>query len=787
MMKTICTALLGALSIAASCAIAMAAEAPVAAPSTSAAPGGAVAAVPVGKGSYASGLPPEAQAVARDIPTRELFVMGKDRPIPTNQWWSNLLVDRYSGQLWAFPHQVTADKNGVNLTFPTRWNDEGRDPVGEFPIALRGENFRPADARAKDWGDWTLTFRLAESETKYCDVTLGRGMPAVWLEYSNVTPIISAGPGAKFFDEAGNDLALPAASAAIGLEYGSRSYGLFAPEGTRFARAGEGIKVEFAGAKTFLVVCPLPQKSDLKYFRRFAYAIPRGSTLSWNYSPDKAQVVTKWHVETQALQGTEKRVLQGWLPHHWRDTANNLAFDGRKYLSPRGEMRIAPGTDFQITYPFRGFPPFLPAPKPTGLAHDFDGARMKGYLARYATRTEYGDDTYWGGKSVLQYAQYMAMARQLNDPSFDVLRQTLRGALANWFTYTPGEKAHYFARYPKWRALVGFGASYGSEAFNDQHFHYGYFTQAAALLAMEDPAFGRDYGGMARLVAKEYANWEREDTQFPFLRTFDVWEGHSWAGGFSSPSGNNQESSSEAVQSWAGLFLLGQALGDARMSAAGAMGYAMETRAAMEYWFNVHGDNWSANYKAPSVGMVWSGGQLNGTYFSDDPAWTFGIQWLPMSPALAYLVEDPAFARASLRAMFDARRAKKGSADISGMGAALGNVILAQAAQVNPDWAASQLDELWDKNDPVAHDNDTPGLTYYFTHANRSLGQIAPEYSLSLPLSRVYFNPATKATTYIAFNPSDQAQVATVYKSGQKIGVLQVPPRQMAATDQLGQ
>ena len=241
-------------------------------------------------------------------------------------------------------------------------------------------------------------------------------------------------------------------------------------------------------------------------------------------------------------------------------------------------MKCAVGTDFRLIYSFNGVPPMLPAPQKTGLPNDFDAARMKDYLARYATKDKYGDDTYWGGKSLLQLAQYMMAAQAMNDPSFDKLRALLKTALTDWFTYTPGEKAHYFARYPKWKALVGFNTSYGSEAFNDHHFHYGYFTTASALLGMVDPQWLKDYGPMARLVAKEYANYER-DEEFPQLRTFDVWEGHSWAGGFSSPTGNNQESSSEAVQSWAGIFWLGQALGDDKMTATGAMGYAMETRA----------------------------------------------------------------------------------------------------------------------------------------------------------------------------------------------------------------
>jgi endoglucanase Acf2 len=291
---------------------------------------------------------------------------------------------------------------------------------------------------------------------------------------------------------------------------------------------------------------------------------------------------------------------------------------------------------------------------------------------------------------------------------------------------------------------------------------------------------------MARLVAKQYANWDRTDSNFPFLRTFDIWEGHSWAGGLSGGTGNNQESSSEAMQSWSGLFLLGQALGDKDMTAAGAMGYAMESRATMEYWFNIHGDNWSPNWKHKVVGMVWSGGNSYSTYFSGDAAWIWGIQWLPMSPALAYLVEDPDFAKKSFGEMWAARKASpEGEIDFDKIGPALSNVLLSQAAQVNPDWTAQQMDELWDKNSKVAKDNDTPGLTYYFAHSNRTLGAIQWDTWMSLPLSRVYSNPQTKTTTYIAYNPTNMPQIAQVFKAGQKIGAIKVPARAMIKTQKL--
>ncbi len=740
--------------------------------------------VSVGTGSYASFPPTEVEDQARKALGKTLYLLpeAQNKPIPTNTWWTNLLIDRYAGQLWSFPQQTKATPDGLEVSFPTRWNDSGSDPVSENPLKIGGKEFKPADARAKSWSDWLVSFRLAENEAKFFDVTLGRGLPYVWIESKGISPTLQIDKDAAFFNDASAKTDLPSTSDGFGLTFGGRSYGVFAPTATKWTREGDTLSAAFASDKGFLVVCPLSKTSDLKLFHQFAYAIPRDSRMTWDYQTDKAQVVTKWHLETQPLQGTEKRLVQGWLPHHWRGTVNDLKLSGPHYLSPRGTMKCAVGTDFSVTFPFRGFPPALPAPKDAG----FDAARMRDYLSRYATRTEYGNDTYWGGKSLTQFAQYMSIARETKDPSEGKLRDSLKTALTDWFTYSPGEKQHFFARYPQWRALIGFSTSYGSEEFNDQHFHFGYFSTASAMLGFSDPQWLKDYGPMARLVAKQYANWDRNDADFPFLRCFDIWEGHSWAGGYSGGTGNNQESSSEAMQSWSGLFLLGQAMGDKDMIAAGAMGYAVESRATMEYWFNPFGDNWPAQWKHPVVGMVWSGGNNYGTYFSGDPAWIWGIQWLPMSPALSYLVEDPAFAKRSFSEMWAVRKASKdGEIDFDKIGPALSNVILAQAAQVNPDFAAQQMDELWAKNSKVAHDNDTPGLTYYFAHANRTLGAIQWNYSMSLPLSRVYFNAKTGVTTYTAFNPTDAPQIAQVFKDGKKVGSLRVGARQMVSSEKL--
>jgi endoglucanase Acf2 len=738
--------------------------------------------IPVGAGSYASFPPPQANAGGTPNSPTSYLVASDGKPIPSNKWWTDLITHQYAGNMWAYPLTVSADAQGISIYNPVNWVPSANNPqlALDAPITIRGQDFAPADARALSWGDWTVAFRMQEATNKFMDVTFGHGLPTVWVELTGVQPQIAfpAG-GATFFGDNGSAVSFPVTTNHFGVAYGSgRFWGVFAPDGTQFTLSNGVLNVIFAAnTNNFLVLSALPAKANLAYFAQYAYAVPRDSQMNWNYDPSAGEVTTSWHLATHLLKGSEPRVIQGWLAHHWRETTHNLAFNGMNYSTARGPLKCAAGNAFEIVYPFNGILPNLPAPTTSGVSNDYNPARMNALIASVAANQGVAVDTYWGGKDLVRYAQHMAFAHELDRPEFGTLKNTVRSALTNWFTYTPGEPTYYFAAYPEWKALVGFKSSYGSEQFNDHHFHYGYFTHAAALLGMYDRDFLDNYGAMARLVAKEYANWDRGDTNFPFLRTFDVWAGYSQANGFPDAGrGGNQESSSEAVQSWAGLFLLGAVSGDDAMRAAGAMGYVMESTATREYWFNEYGDVWPPVYNHGVVGILWNNGLDFQTYFGLNPIYIYGIQWFPISPMLSYLVHNPAFARTNYNRMLAEQLSRMGANSISSMGAQWGNHALGYALQFDPDSVAAQLGPLWVANDPVATDPNYAGATYYFTHATRKLGAIQPAFHVSTPMSTVYYNSNTSQFSYVAYNPLTNSQTATIYSNGVAVGSVILPP-----------
>lgn len=779
--------------------------------------------VPVGKGSYAASIPAgAARGKAEEADRRTLFLVTEDdRPVPSNKWYQNLVLQRFAVGLWPYPHRVDTGPHGLSIFYPTKWKPDGTELFPDTPLLLGGKDFRPADARAKDWTDWSVSFRMAESAGRAWDVTIAEGMPFTWVECRGVRPTLSFGapPGAaggkagkgaqgvakretfRILDAAGKEVALPVTADALVLEHAGRAFGVFAPEGTRFEADGgaDTLAVTFAAKATHLVIAPLPKAADLAAFAAHAHAVPRGTELSWDYDAAKGEVVTTWTVTTEALRGDEKRVLQGWLAHHWRESRHDLALDRGEYLTGRGRMRLAAGNRFTIAYPYHGIVPNLPrvALPADATTPSPAEARTAEYLRTHFLKTAFARDTYAGGKDLVRQLQAALIARATDDPNAKAIADLGLDELRNWLTYTPGEKDRFFAFYPRRKGLIGFNSSFGSEHFTDNHFHYGYYTFAAGLAAQLDPAFAKDYGGMAGLVARQYANWDRTDKRFPVLRTFDVWRGHSWADGNGFPDGNNQESTSEAVQSWAGLILLGEATGDRKMLATGVMGYAMETRAIREYWFNSGGDVFPAEWKHPIAGMIWSARKVWGTWFTADPAWIYGIQFIPTHPAASYLVRDPDAAKKHHEELiaryeaFQVREAarKKGATPKKGVtesfGGELGSYILGFRMMFDPAAVTAELDRLWNApGDKVAHDKWMLGV-HHQAHALVRLGRVDWRCHADSPTAMVYVHPTTGTRTFVAWNPGAEPCTVTFHEGGKILGRAVFAPRSLSAVTTL--
>lgn len=696
--------------------------------------------VAVGGGSYASFVPLAESASSQHggcqaymMEHRPIYAVDSlmTRPLPSNEWWTYGLINPWTGNLWFYPGVAWANAQGVSVAKLVRWEPTGCEMKWDAPLlvqtlTLDNKPIAFTEKRLSNWSDFMIRFAMEQDDAKV-EVSVMRGAPLVWMEFTNCKPATITNPKASDF----------------------------------------AVFQQTVGNKTVVAIGVLTNGLTSADLAPYAFRIPRNTVYSYAYAQASAKVSTTFHVDYEDLvPTTASGMLMGFLPHHYYNTTSNgVAFKQPQttYMTPRGEMRMATGNDFTFTYTVHAMLPFFPLPQAD--LQGYSETRMQQLCQQYAAQGSFGADTYWGGKGLTQMMHYMTAALQLGDTvTYRLAKQRLKEVLVNWYTYTPGESQYYFAYYPRWKALVGFDPSYDSDTFNDHHFHYGYFIYATGVLCMLDPEFRAQYGAIAREVARDYANWTRGDSELPepMFRMFSPYDGHSFAGGMGNGgNGNGQESTSEAMQSWIGIWMLGMALGDQPMIDAGVMGYTVEARATAEYWFDRGRRNidytqythpWCCNLTMAGVGW-W-------TWFSGDPVWMHSIQWLPISPGMQnYLSEDRDFARWDYTQMYAKKEVGNYEAPEKGLGdeSGLGNVCLSYLALFDADSAAHVWDQMDKMGKNLAKNADTGGITYMLAHGIRQWGNHNPLITSDYELAAAYTTEAG-VTCYMVFNAGDAAR-----------------------------
>jgi endoglucanase Acf2 len=567
---------------------------------------------------------------------------GTKGPYPTNDWWSSLIYPRdpavpFGKPLFAWPLTLLAQSNGWAVGAPNPVPSVGTEfHYGQISaLVAQVEGLSATGVQAVDWTDWTVRGRLDDG-THRLDATFGHGLPYAHFQSQGgdalvtcmVAPVVWAGDGTD----------------AVGITVAGNDYGLFAPPGSSWSLSGSVFRSNLGGKGHWSVaVLPSRDTATLSRFRRSAFSYPTDTRVTWAVDASAGKVRATYSIHSTAQEGTDTTTLMALFRHQWaltRDVNTNWS-----YVSAHGPMHVVDGSSFTTE---DALPAILPSLPPPAAA---DTAKLRADLKTAAAGTllDPGADTYWAGKGLWRAASLVDLADQLGEIRLrDSLVTALENELSGWFTASSGKTTNVFAIDSTWGSLIGYPASYGSDAeLNDHHFHYGYFVKAASTVARYDPAWASGYAGSVGMLVRDANNPRRDDPLFPFLRHFDIYEGHSWASGHADfDAGNNQESSSEAMNWDAGVALWGMATGNDTLRDVGLWMAATEMRAVEQYWWDVDGANFPTGFADKAVGMVWGNGGAHATWFSGEPECIHGINVLPFTPSSLQWTRRPDRARA---------------------------------------------------------------------------------------------------------------------------------------------
>ena len=704
----------------------------------------------------ASALPPGASGPTNSTgtPVYPKITANVRGPVPTNDWWSSLVFQRfadnpYSETMHAQPLSMKAKAGGLGVAYPATHvitPDQRKYEytyTEDFTLGVAGLN--SPDAKLDGYTDWTVRAFWSGGGGSLT-ATFGHGLPYVYATKTGGDAQVAFNGAPSVWSNSGN---------VVGVTIRGHHYGLFAPSGASWRVSGNTLLSSLAG-KTYFSVAALPDSSGstLAEFARHAFAFVTDTRVT--YGVQNGTVTTTYSATTTPMEGGETRPILALYRHQWLN--GGAANTGYTYNSARGQMKVLLGNSFTTSLKFGGVLPFLPD-KGT-----YDRNRLAGFVNEAAARPGItGNDTYWVGKSLGRAAELAHIAHQLgNTGARDALLNNMKTELQDWLT--PGGE-NFFAYEDRWGTLIGYPASYGSDTeLNDHHFHYGYFVQAAAAIAVYDPGWASTWAGQINDLIYDAAN-PGSDTRFPKLRNFDPYAGHSWAAGHAAfAAGNNNESSSEAINFASGLVLWGSQTGNAAVRDLGIYLYATEVSAIEQYWFDVDNAVYPSNFIHPAVGMNWGDGGSYSTWFTAEPEMIQGINFLPIQHGSLYLGSRPDYIKTNYAHMVNQN---------GGEPAVWQDIWWGYLALSDPAAAIQKFDA---NAGYTPEEGQSKAFTYHWIHNLNALGRPEVGVTASVPTAAAFNKGGTR--TYVAYNPGNAAATVTFSTGAQ----LSVPARSLATS-----
>ena len=541
---------------------------------------------------------------------------------PTNRWFSGLVFGDQPQPVFPLPLSFGLTGSGFAFGQP-RVTTTAKTIAGGY-VPDVGVDAGAASAAVTAYDATTVTVESRDTRGKALGRTvLAQGSPFVAYHADRAGPVRTTLPWEQ---QEGYW------TAAVG----GTTYAMVVSDGTV---DGGTVDLESSGVVTWF---PVPVGGSASALAALAAHPLTGGSYGYTVDGDRTTTTLLYGAE-----GGDTAFAR--LPHQGANPVGDARCDLGTYPSIYGTLSVCAGTELAWT---------APAVAPTSaldtaaLSADDKAGLATQVRADVAATPAFPTDTYFGGKALYRAAMLYRLATQVGaDDAATTIRTRLVTSLDQW-TEPQGcarRTTACFVYDEQAKGMVGLTPSFGSEEFNDHHFHYGYFLFAAGVVAQDDPELAARWAPVLDLLAADLAS-SSGNGAFPDLRVLDVWAGHSWASG-SAPfaDGNNQESSSEAVTAWTGLAAWAGARGDAALRTQAVWMLSLEAQSARAYWTDV--DRSQPVYRGfdhQVVSLNWGGKRDYGTWFSAEPAAILGIQLIPMSPAASYLRGDPERIRASV-------------------------------------------------------------------------------------------------------------------------------------------
>lgn len=614
----------------------------------------------------------------RDGETKVPNGVSKDKPLQTNSFYSNMLIESQDCAVWTHPYSVWNNKKdgrfGLGL-YLARVSDrvfgEGNPaeyfthPVGKQSLVLSSSDFKEEPLFSlRGLSKFAATARFSSKSEKDCylDCPLVQGMGFVTGVYHNCIPKISSGVGFKSVD-GDKSPRLGTNKYKIKLEDDTEWFlyvTLSNKDSLRLALKGKNDIIAEKSVDGVFQLC-FASNVDTKHYDSAAGCYAKGASIEASVNGSKCTYSLKLDTEGKLNSNT---ALFFALPHHVASFDSDTKARATLLKLPTTTKGTAVGV-------LRNRLTMVEELSMKNVAWD-PATTIKGKKANYsnnaikaikdAAQSEAnrdvkeelnGDMMYFSGKILAKYAMVLLVCHRIlkDDGLTKNLLQKMKDALARFKDNKQRYPLFYDTAFKGIVSLAQKDADFGNGHYNDHHFHWGYHIQAAAITAFVDKERGgkwiNEIKPWVTSLVRDIANPSTDDKHFPVFRAFDFYNGHSWAKGlYASADGKDEESSSEDYNHAYALKLWAKVASDEHMERRADLMLAIMSK-SMNNYFLMADDNkvQPSRFIGNKVtGILFENKAHHTTYFGANEEYIQGIHMIPISPVSSF-IRKPEFVK----------------------------------------------------------------------------------------------------------------------------------------------
>jgi hypothetical protein len=400
----------------------------------------------------------------------------------------------------------------------------------------------------------------------------------------------------------------------------------------------------------------------------------------------------------------------------------------------------------------------------------------------------------------------------------DMILRTLEEMIGQWGDVFTANLLEYN---PDYSTMYGYPDGFGDVGhLADHHYHYGYFLRAAAAIGRYDPAWLKTHLPIFNSLLLDVAAFDNGASGFPQLRNFNPYYGHNWADG-AAYGGNNQESTSEAINFSVGMIELGELLNNAQWRDLGEYLYEQEMQSVEQYWFNqdasltdvpsdpeapcptgaaftavkstppvCYNGNWprafvtytratdNSTQRHTLISRVFNGELSRTTFFDGSPLAAYTIEAIPAGPSLAYLSRNQGWLKATWQQLISDDASYQSQPKLKpttqgvyqDVAATMQALLPASGSGLTGTGLAAALERINTVHPyfPAAMNTEAKYLAYTIS----ALGSLNAGYTLTTPSGGAFTSGST--TSFVAYNPTS-APISVTFNGTSKAGPFTIP------------